>query len=56
VVVPPGAHTVRFTYRNHDEMRGRLLAAAAMLVLAGLLVPWPRKPRRGVNLGASVSV
>ena len=46
VVVPPGRHVVRFTYRNPDEMRGRAVAAAALVVLVGLLGPWPEFPSR----------
>jgi hypothetical protein len=46
VVVPAGRHSVRFAYRNPEEMRGRLVAGAAVAGLVGLLVPWPRKYRR----------
>lgn len=56
VVVPAGTHTVRFAYRNQDEMRGRVLAGAALLVLAGLALPWPGKRRRGVNRRPALSV
>lgn len=43
VVVPPGHHEVRFSYRNPDEMRGRLLAGAAFLVITGLAANIPRR-------------
>jgi hypothetical protein len=46
VVVPPGRSVVRFSYRNPDEMRGRVVAGVAFAVLAGLLVPWPGNSRR----------
>jgi hypothetical protein len=46
VVVPPGRHLVRFSFRNPDEMRGRLVGGIALVALAGLLVPVPRKSRR----------
>ena len=42
VVVPAGRHVVRFSYRNPEELRGRLVAGGALVVLAGLLGPWPR--------------
>ena len=48
VVLPPGRHTVAFSYRNPDEMRGRLVAGAALVVLAGLLVAG-KKSRGDVN-------
>ena len=41
VVVPPGRHDVRFSYRNADEMRGRLLGTGALVLLLALAVPWP---------------
>lgn len=41
VVVPPGRHEVRFSYRNPEEMSGRLVGGIALLGLAALLVPWP---------------
>jgi hypothetical protein len=50
VVVPPGHHTVRFSYRNPDEMRGRLVAAVAVVVVLGLAAPWPVKTRARANL------
>jgi hypothetical protein len=37
VVVPPGRHTVTFTYTNPDERTGVRLAAFGLLVLVGLL-------------------
>lgn len=44
VVVPPGPHQVEFTYRNVDEARGRIIAAAALaVVLVLVLVPWRRR-------------
>jgi hypothetical protein len=51
VAVPPGRHTVAFSYRNPDEMRGRVVAATALVVLAGLVgtggKTWRRVNRRG---------
>jgi hypothetical protein len=38
VAVPPGRHLVDFSYRNPDEMRGRVVAGAALVVLLGLVV------------------
>jgi hypothetical protein len=55
VVVPPGRHTVAFAYRNPEEMRGRLVAGAGLVVLAGLLVGG-RKSRAGVNRKGMSSV
>jgi hypothetical protein len=49
VVVAPGRHLVRFSFRNPDEMRGRLVGGVALVVLVGLVAPVPRKFRRGVN-------
>jgi hypothetical protein len=46
VVVPPGRYTVRFTYRNPEEMRGRVLAGASLLGLLALGAPAPRRPGR----------
>jgi hypothetical protein len=46
VVVPAGHHVVRFVYRNPSEMRGRLAALLAAVLLVALLVPWPPKSRR----------
>ncbi len=48
VSVPPGRHTVAFSYRNPEEMRGRLVAGAGLVVLAGLLVAG-EKSARSVN-------
>jgi hypothetical protein len=48
VTVPPGRHTVAFSYRNPDEMRGRVVAGAAVVVLVGLVVAGG-KTRRRVN-------
>ncbi|HJV08462.1 MAG TPA: hypothetical protein VJ653_02245, partial [Acidimicrobiales bacterium] len=56
VVVPPGRHTVDFSYRNPEEMRGRLLAGAALLALLALVVPVPRNPRPRVNRSADGGV
>ena len=56
VVVPAGAHTVRFTYRNPHEMRGRLAAGGGLLVVVGLVVPWPAKGRHDVNRLSTLSV
>jgi hypothetical protein len=55
VVVPPGRHTVTFSYRNDDEVRGRLVAGAALLGLAALLVA-PRKNPPYVNRTGHASV
>ncbi|MGI8809729.1 MAG: hypothetical protein ACR2KK_18195 [Acidimicrobiales bacterium] len=38
VVVPPGRHAVRFSYRNPDERRGRLVGGGALVALAVILV------------------
>ena len=43
VVVPPGRHQVRFSYRNPDEMRGRLLAGVAIVAVLGLALKFPRR-------------
>ena len=43
VVVPPGRHEVRFSYRNLDEMRGRALAGAALVAVIALAVKIPRR-------------
>jgi len=43
VVVPPGRHRVSFAYRNGAEIAGRRLGAAALLVVALLLLPRPRR-------------
>jgi hypothetical protein len=48
VAVPPGRHTVAFSYRNPDEMHGRVVAGAAIVVLLGLVVAG-RKSRHRVN-------
>jgi hypothetical protein len=53
VVVPPGHHLVRFSYRNPGEMRGRTAALVAAVVLIGLLVPWPGKRGRRRQLGGA---
>ncbi|MDQ3897079.1 MAG: YfhO family protein, partial [Actinomycetota bacterium] len=42
VVIPPGHHQVRLAYRNPDEMGGRVLAGAALLVVAALTLGRPR--------------
>ena len=46
VVVPPGRHDVRFSYRNPAELRGRLVAGAALVLLVALLARRPEKFRR----------
>ena len=51
VVVPPGRHQVRFSYRNSDEMRGRALAGAALLAVAVLAVKIPRRRQPNDRLG-----
>jgi MYXO-CTERM domain-containing protein len=38
VVVPAGHHTVRFSYSDPDAARGLKVAAAALLVIAGLFL------------------
>ena len=48
VAVPPGRHTVAFSYRNPEEMEGRLVAGAAFVVLGALLLVRQKKPA-GVN-------
>jgi hypothetical protein len=45
VIVPPGRHTVEFSYRNTEEMRGRWVAGGALAALAALVVA-PGKVRR----------
>ena len=55
VAVPPGRHTVAFSYRNPEEMRGRVVAVVALVVLMGLVVTG-RKTRAGVNPGGHESV
>jgi hypothetical protein len=51
VAVPPGRHTVAFSYRNPEEMQGRLVAGAALVALVALLVvgrsSTPRVNRKG---------
>nr|MDQ6928168.1 YfhO family protein [Actinomycetota bacterium] len=49
VVVPPGRHLVRFSYRNHPEHDGRLLAGAALVAVVALCVPWPGKKQHPSN-------
>jgi hypothetical protein len=46
VVVGPGRHTVRFSYRNAEEVHGRCFAAAALLATMALALPWPHIFRR----------
>jgi hypothetical protein len=55
VAVPPGRHTVSFGYRNPEEMRGRVVAAVALVLLMGLVVAG-RKTRPGVNRARHESV
>ena len=55
VEVPPGRHTVSFSYRNPDEMRGRAVAGAGVLLLVGLVVAGG-KTRRRVNGNGHESV
>lgn len=55
VAVPPGRHTVAFTYRNPEEMQGRLVAGAALVVLVALLVAGRSSTAR-VNRKGSGSV
>ena len=43
VVVPPGRHQVRFSYRNPEEMRGRILALAALVAVVALAVNIPHR-------------
>lgn len=43
VVVPPGQHVVRFSYRNGPEHVGRMIAAAALLIVLAMCVPFPRR-------------
>lgn len=49
VVVPPGRHEVRFSYRNPAEMRGRRATGLALVVLIALVIPWPVRMRARVN-------
>jgi hypothetical protein len=51
VVVPPGRHQVRFLYRNPAEMRGRLVAGAALLGVVGLAVKIPRRRQPNARPG-----
>src|SRR5207244_9291996 len=37
VVVPPGRHTVAFTYANRAEARGRVLACPGLVLLLALV-------------------
>ena len=48
VAVPPGRHTVTFSYRNPEEAVGRLVASAALVSLAVLVLVRQKKPA-GVN-------
>ena len=41
IVVPPGAHDVRFRFTNSDEMLGRRLALAGLVALLGLWAAGP---------------
>jgi len=55
VRVPAGRHEVVFTYRPTGFTRGLLLAALGALLVAGLLLPRPRRLRRpaeGGRIGA----
>jgi hypothetical protein len=54
VVVPPGRHEVRFSYRNSDEMRGRVVGGLAVLVVVALGAPGPGKFRRRRQPGGGV--
>ena len=51
VVVPPGRHQVRFSYRNPDETRGRALAGAALVAVVALAVNIRRRGQPNDRLG-----
>jgi hypothetical protein len=57
VVVPPGRHDVRFSYRNPDETRGRIVAVAALAALVALAADRPKRwgAGRGRDRGAMVT-
>jgi hypothetical protein len=55
VAVPPGRHTVAFSYRYPDEMRGRLVAGAALVLLVALVAAGG-KSARDVNRKRPASV
>jgi hypothetical protein len=55
VAVPPGRHTVAFSYRNPDEMRVRLMAGAALVLLVALVAAG-EKSARDVNQKRPASV
>ena len=45
VVLPPGRHRVDFSYANPAEHDGRVVAIAAVVLVLGLGVRWPRQRR-----------
>ncbi|HET7718377.1 MAG TPA: YfhO family protein, partial [Acidimicrobiales bacterium] len=53
VAVPPGRHTVAFSYRNPDEMRGRLVAGAGLVMLVALVLAGRNLPARRQPKGAA---
>ena len=53
VVVGPGRHLVRFSYRNAGEMQGRLVGGGAFLMLLALVGPWRKIAGRRQPNGAS---